>query len=30
VKGALDDEISQIAREIADRARGYYRRQGWL
>jgi hypothetical protein len=30
VKGAVDDETSQIARELADRARKYYEQQGWL
>jgi hypothetical protein len=30
VKGAIDDEPAQIAREIAERARKYYERQGWL
>jgi hypothetical protein len=30
VKGAIDDETSQIAKEIAERARKYYEQQGWL
>jgi hypothetical protein len=30
VKGAIDDETSQIANEIAERAKQYYQQQGWL
>jgi hypothetical protein len=30
VKGAVDDETSQIAKEIAELAEQYYKRQGWL
>jgi hypothetical protein len=27
---AVNDEISRIANELADRARKYYEQQGWL
>jgi hypothetical protein len=30
VKGAIDDEISQMAEEIAETAKKFYEQRGWL